>query len=262
MSRYSLSLLENSKGFFQESIRNAVNAERDQQVWKYAIIFAVQAVELALKEHLRRAHFLLVFDDVDKCKHTVSLEKALHRIAAAHLATVSSEDLAAIRIAAEWRNAVIHFEIPEEVSEEISNLKLVLARLLGFYCDYCSKKLEFDPKESLAPRLFSELLAIEQYRSELIARASARMEAEAIDSNHFVWPCPDCGADSFVVQDGIDTCYVCGFAETVVECDRCKDTIFESDVHRLHEEDYFGRFTKVCERCRSILQDPWDGLDD
>ncbi len=259
MSRFELSLFENSKGFFQESIRHAVAAEADPHAWKYAITFIVQAIELALKEHLRRAHPLLVFADVDNPKATVTLRKALDRVGHAKLVTLTEKEATAILKANEWRNAVTHYE----VSEEVANLQFVYASLLGFYLDYTFDKLDFDTRAVLDDSLLTKLLAIEHYRQELVDRAEARIAADKIDTG-LVWICPSCDAGAFVIQDDINTCYVCGFREKVLQCERCNESFFESETHRLDVEWDFGaeRYERVCGNCKEELRQEHWGYDD
>ena len=70
-----LSLRENAYDFINESLRNAVRAEAEPLVWKFAISNVVQAIELMLKARLQAEHPLLIFQNVDQPKHTVSLSQ-------------------------------------------------------------------------------------------------------------------------------------------------------------------------------------------
>ncbi len=79
-STLKLSLVENSHTFMAEAARKAIAARDDIGQWQFAILNLVQAVELSLKELLRRQHPVLIFSDVGSPRNTVSLEQALTRI--------------------------------------------------------------------------------------------------------------------------------------------------------------------------------------
>ena len=54
MTNLKMTLLENSISFFLESVSKAIQAESDEDKWKFAILLLVQAIETSLKERLRR----------------------------------------------------------------------------------------------------------------------------------------------------------------------------------------------------------------
>jgi hypothetical protein len=111
--KLTLSLLENAYDSLNDSLENADYAEAaaDQaRKWKLAIFLLVHALELLMKERLRREHQLLVFSSVDKRGHTVSMEVALGRLQAVGVA-IEPADQAAIRTAIGWRDKIAHYEV-------------------------------------------------------------------------------------------------------------------------------------------------------
>jgi len=61
MNRLKLTLQDNAISFAEESLSNAIVAKESPQRWKFAILSLVQAIELSLKEVLKREHPFGVF---------------------------------------------------------------------------------------------------------------------------------------------------------------------------------------------------------
>jgi hypothetical protein len=132
MPRVTLSLIENSQCFFDEAVRRAVRAETSAWEWKFAILNMVQAVELSLKELLRRQHPLLIYSNIDSPQHTVTLEKALTRLRSTSSFELSKAEHSALKTAIEHRNAIVHYEFSAETEE----LKLAFAQLFAFMVEF------------------------------------------------------------------------------------------------------------------------------
>jgi len=115
--KISLSLLDNAYDSLNASLERAELSVVDPRAWKLAIFLLVHALELLMKERLRRDHRLLVFSNVDKPSHTVSMEVALSRLQAVGVA-IEAADASAIRQAIEWRDKIAHYEF-ELVTEEL-----------------------------------------------------------------------------------------------------------------------------------------------
>jgi transcription elongation factor Elf1 len=240
--KLKISLLENSHSFIEEALIKAVLAETDPIQWKYAIFSLVQSIELILKERLRREHSVLIYQNIDKPINTVGLDLAISRLNKISGIQFSDNDIAVIQTAKSWRNVIVHYEFDFSPKE----LKLVFARLLGFSMHF--NKLEFDI--SLAGKIkteaWEEALSIIEYASELYERARKIIEEENIEPE-FIWDCPNCGYDTFVFENEINCCYVCGFAEEVVECLGCGDFYFESETKEYQVDiDIYERFCNDC----------------
>jgi hypothetical protein len=102
----STSLLPSAQAFLAEALRNH-GASRLQ----FAIVHAVTATELVLKERLARIHPALVLRNVDtkdpSREHTVALSAIPQRLAnlAAGLGTAEARMVGTF---AEWRNEIVH----------------------------------------------------------------------------------------------------------------------------------------------------------
>src|SRR3954465_8786953 len=75
-----LSLLENSHAFLREAVSKALVATSDIRHWQFAILNLVQSLELSLKAALKAIHPVLVYEEVDNPKNTVTLMRALRRL--------------------------------------------------------------------------------------------------------------------------------------------------------------------------------------
>src|SRR5690348_11184832 len=95
------SLLENAYSFLNQSLRHYRKTSRAVEDWPFALLHITQSLELMLKEVLARIHPILIYEDVDRPKRTVSLEQALTRLESVGTQVVEKERLN-IRKAAEY----------------------------------------------------------------------------------------------------------------------------------------------------------------
>jgi hypothetical protein len=114
-----------------------------------------------------------------------------------------------------------------ELTSEYAALKFF--EIFAFVSEFQRRHLGTRVSDILPVSDFETLLQIRKLRDELIRRAEARIAEEKIDAD-FIWACPNCGADTFVIEDGADTCYVCSHSETVVQCPHCSEFNFYGDM--------------------------------
>jgi hypothetical protein len=228
MATLNLNLIQNSYSFVNEALSKAVLAEKDFRHWQFAVFALVQAIELTLKEKLRREHSALIFKNVDDRRQTVTIDQAASRLRELAKVSITETDLASIRTAVQWRNLIVHYEF----DFSIDTLKPVFARLLGFLVDFNKAHLGEFLADHVSTELWKEAASIADYAAELFDRAKSRFKQEKIQSA-LIWVCPRCGYESFVIQDNLDTCYVCNFQEAVVACEHCDVSFFSHEVHQL-----------------------------
>jgi rubrerythrin len=259
MGTLNLTLLDNAHSFVNEALSKAIIAETDPRQWQFAIFALVQAIELALKERLRREYPALIFKNIDDRKHTVTLEQAAARLRELAKITITEADLSAIRTATHWRNLVVHYEF----EFAIETLKPVFAKLLGFLTDFHKSNLGLFLADYVHGENWKEAVNITEYGAELYKRARTRFELEHID-NKLIWICPHCGNDAFVVQDKIDTCYVCNFEASVIACDECEELIFAGEAEEVTTDVGGDReiLKHLCSQCFESLiggiDEPYD----
>ncbi|MBA6339430.1 hypothetical protein H4J59_00120 [Colwellia sp. MB02u-10] len=251
MSKLKMTLLENSKSFFIESVSKAVQAETSEEHWKFAILLLVQAIETCLKERLRCTQDVLIYSNIDKPKHTVDLWLAISRLEKISKIEFDASDISSIKTASELRNQIVHFEFNLSIDQIKSNF----VTLVGFYSEFCQKHLEEDIIAELPSRLGQEVMNLDKYVDELEQRAKHRIESEGITPEN-VWQCSACKKDSFVIEDGIDTCYVCGYYEPTVECENCNESELESEIQEVDFGNMKGleNWKSFCRGCYEKLE--------
>lgn len=250
MPNLKMTLFENSISFFHESLHKAIQAESDEDKWKFAILLLVQAIETSLKERLRRAHEIFIYSSIDNPKHTVDLSLAIQRLEKIVRIQFNPSDIACIKTAASLRNQIVHFEFDLSIEQIKSNY----VSLVGFYASFCRVQLNADIVSDLPRRLHTELLSLDGYVEELESRASERISLEGIPSDE-VWECPACKRDTFVIFDGSDICYLCGHSEAIVECAQCQTFEFEEDLIQVDYGNMKGweEYKAICKSCSSKL---------
>ena len=237
-----ISLLENSHSFLKEALDKAVFSEKDPIQWKFAVFNLVQSIELSLKEKLRREHPALIYSDIDRLRNTVSIDQAINRLSKISKLYFSRSDIKTLTSAKKWRNLIVHYEFEINPKE----LKPLFAKLLGFLSYFHRKHLD-DTLDNIVPTaLWEKAIEIFEYSSELYERAKKLFNEEEIDSD-LIWACEKCGWDAFVIQDIINTRYVCGWWANVIECPDCRENFFEDDCKELQTGD--EQYELFCNDC-------------
>jgi hypothetical protein len=241
-----LTLLENSHSFLSEALAKAVAAESDSSQWKFAIFNLIQAIELSLKERLRREHPLLIFQSVDTPQNTVKLKHALLRLRNGCKLPLSQVDMDTINSAAEWRNQIVHSEFSLNTAE----LKPAFATLMGFIADFHGRFLDDKLEEAIPQKHWLEAVNIQEYREELLRRANERLAGEKIHPSNIL-ACLKCGCKAFVIQNNVNRCYVCGHAEDVVRCEECGGLEYASQMSTLPTGPDSYESEQACRACIS-----------
>jgi hypothetical protein len=260
-----LTFVENSRRFTAESIRNAVEAESDPTRWQFAMIHLTQAVELRLKGILEKQHPALVFENIDKPKHTVNIEKAIFRINKYADAKLTESDLNSLQRFCDIRNQFIH----STVEYETDQMKSLFTKNLGFLQGLIAR---FDMEEhicdSVPSKDWDRFLEIQEYVDELKKRAEKMISSLPEEhKEHSDLECPVCGNEAFFSPDPSDSdikCCCCGYMDTIWICDKCSNRFFMSQ-----EEPFVDEERWYCANCQdetiAVLQnrfyDPFDDED-
>lgn len=110
MSDSTVTLLENASVFINEAIRNARRAKREPRYWSFAILHLIQGLELMMKHVLQLQHPVLIFENIDCPKNTVSLTLCLARLKSISNIQVDEKEERSIKRASALRNKIIHHE--------------------------------------------------------------------------------------------------------------------------------------------------------
>lgn len=233
-----LSLVENSHTFMIEAVAKAIAAREDIRQWQFAILNLVQAVELSLKELLRREHPVLIFESIDRPRNTVSIIQALGRIENSKILGIAIPDKEKRKIAkaVELRNKITHFEF--ELTQEYAMAKF--SEIFAFLVYFQGRFLKLEIEDILPPNLLQSVIEIERCFTELRDKAIQRIYDEQI-SKDLVWVCPYCGEDTFVIKDDCNVCFLCRKTAEVTECPQCGELYFAhemQDFSNLIDSDY------------------------
>jgi hypothetical protein len=222
-----LSLLENSHAFLREAVKKVLEATAEIRHWQFAILNLVQSLELSLKAALRAIHPVLVYEDIDSPKNTVNLRQALHRLENPKIGglTFSERDKKRIQHAIKVRNEITHSDFALTGEYAAANF----FEVFGFVSEFQRRHLDTKVSDIIPGVEFDQLVQIRRLLEELVLRAQSRIAEEKIDSDS-IWACPNCGENTFVIEDGADTCYACSHSEPVVECPHCEQLNFEEDM--------------------------------
>ncbi len=224
MTKIALSLIENSHSFLNESLAQAIIAEKKPDYWKYAILHLVQAIELLLKERLRLEHPSLIYKNIDYPKETVSLKFAADRLQKIANIKFKKSDLKSIHSASHFRNQIVHYSF----SLSIVEIKSIYANLIGFIQNFSIEHHGKNLSQVVDSKIWDEAVEIIDYVHELKKRAEERIKKEKIQSD-FLLECKICHQKTFVFQDDINSCYVCGFEDDVIQCMGCHEYCLYED---------------------------------
>jgi hypothetical protein len=236
-----LGLLTNAYDFVNESIVNAVAAANgNTRGWKFAIINAANAIELMLKERLRREHPLLVWMNVDKPQRlTVGAEQALERLAHCQVA-LEPEDVRRLRRARDLRNTFVHFE----TNLEEEQMRRAYVDLFEFAHTFHLGELGAELHDFIDPSQWTaEAQLMEEFRRDFVVYQGRKMikqfPAELLDAQFVLaykiagklYPRVRWGDESIWQREGSPrrNCRDCGALERqmhvldccVEECPKC-----------------------------------------
>ena len=234
-----LTLLGNSHAYLREAVKKAGAGSTDPHQWQFAILLLVQSLELTLKAKLHEMHPAFVFTDIDKQKHTVSLDLAVSRLCNKAIGGLVffESDKEAIAEAQTFRHQVTHADYELTTTKVIHRFYDIFVFVRKFQRQHLDVEVhDLIPNDDLVV-LRREV----EFVNRLHADAERRIaEAEDIDADS-IWPCPDCGGDTMVVADDIATCWACGHRLDVVECPHCGNRVFDGeleDFSNLIDSDY------------------------
>lgn len=205
-------LLASAQEFLAEALRNLGGPKLH-----FAIVHAVTAAELVLKERVARVHPALVFQNIDsralQRERTVSLGALPHRLANLGL-PLDSPQKQLIRSIAEWRHQIVH-HMP---SFDARAARQQLPQLLDFLAGYLRSELG-TPLETFLPkdlyRVAHDLLS--DWQKALAAAQNNATQAGGVLPDI----CPRCGGAAVLcVRAGAAVhCHLCSAA--LYRCDTC-----------------------------------------
>lgn len=173
--------------------------------YKQAILAVAHAVELLLKERLRREHPALIWRNVDKYPsldaQTVTVDEAIARLESICGVKISDEDRSAIRSSKLLRNSIQHYRF--SMTEKA--VRKSIGKMLAFILEFSDKELAHPIREDLRRNeRLQDLLAMYEFYEAYYKKVEAEMRRR----DKWTEECSECGFPSFDLTTGI--CEICG----------------------------------------------------
>ena len=256
---HRLDLINNSISYFREAILYAQRGIEDSSQWKFAIVHLMQAMELAFKEALRRIHPILVYENIDNPKHSVSITQALQRLRNPKIGnlSISAEDNKSFIKAIQLRNELSHYEFNYTAEYAESKFADVFTFMIFFYRQH----LALDTEVFFSHQEYLKIMELVKTKKKLLDRAD-----QYIKEGNFleVWQCTECGEDTFIAAE--EQCCFCHHKDCVVLCPNCGCETCETELISLFDffdHDYdegisrvYSNFGYDCEYgCPSCIKD-------
>ncbi len=234
MKYLRFNLLENALDSLSLGVRFALKDEPTSSDLKLSILLLTQAVELVLKEKLKREHWSLVYKNIEKAGNpkaiTVTIDEAIKRLEQVGNVKLEPSDKKVILNLSDIRNGIQHYEIEITFEEVVGKAHSAIAMISRFLKD----ELNSDIREILNKEDIQGLLDISETLEQLqeMARQNIekiRMENEPIrlkDNIRYQFEviiCPECWQDYYVFSPDshISQCQLCTYEGGVITCIRC-----------------------------------------
>ena len=237
MSATTITLLENAYSFINEGIRNSRRAKSESRYWSFGILHLIQGLELLMKQVLKNEHPLLIYENVDIPKNTVSVSRALERLKAISGIEIDVKEEQVIRRAISQRNKIVHHEYDSNPDHN----KSVFVQLFEFVHYFYAKHLPGELHDNIEEPLWhTEAELLSQFNTEWVTYRGKNLHStlpldivvaqryvairQKTDSGdrlfqrspydgRFGADCPDCYVETGEYHVGfcdIESCPVCG----------------------------------------------------
>ncbi|PHR71108.1 MAG: hypothetical protein COA66_10330 [Arcobacter sp.] len=153
-----ISLIENSYTFVNEAILNSRKAKLDVKYLSFSILHLIQGLELMLKHLLNKEHPILIYENIDKPKNTVSLKQALERLINISNVDIEPNEIKIINRAISQRNKIVHHEYELNPYQQYS----IFIQLFEFIHYFHKKHFKIELHDFIDKKLWrreSELLS-------------------------------------------------------------------------------------------------------
>ncbi len=239
MPTLTLDLPDNAYSFLRESLRYVLEAEKslNEEQWKYAILFLVQATELSMKAELHRIDPKLIFN---KKGRTITPEECLNRLEANSPQADMAMARKLLETAVDWRNQIVHFKF----SFDLDQARAVYSEILSSLEKFWRFDLELDEE------LLEKVKSLSTLRSHF--ERVAKEKLKNIEKSR-IHDCPSCGNNTMVYEAKGDVCicHFCNMHAVELPCDQCGHLVAPSDLHKKYTGNFkrTDNWEKICSDC-------------
>jgi len=234
MKSLKFSLLDNAMDSLRQGVGFALKEEPTKRDLKLSILLLAQAVELLLKERLKREHWSLVFKDIEQAgnsdANTVTITDAIKRLEQIAHVTFEPGEQDTISKFSVIRNRIQHYEIDITIEEVIGKAHSAIALITRFLKDEFDGDIRDYLDEDDVQRLLDVDEALEHVKE--IARQNIKKikkENEPIKaSDRMIWKfdvldCPQCWQEFYIFSPDahISQCQLCKYDGGFIVCARC-----------------------------------------
>lgn len=209
----AFSLIENALDFILEAASRLGSPQGNSRDLKYAVLHLCAGVDLVLKERLRREHWSLVFQNVNKANRqmydsgsfpSVNSEDCLTRLEGVCGVTVEMAPKKAIEALRQKRNRLEHFGLVDSAAA----IKATAAETLKFVLQFTRNEL--GELTSASEETFYE---IQRYGAEFEEYVSQVMRdiGPALAASHLILICPKCSKETLVLDSEPVRCLYCSY---------------------------------------------------
>lgn len=207
-----LSLRQNAEDFLGEAVKYAqASSTRD---WKYATLHLWSAFELLLKAILKKEHWSLLFEDVNRAStqrlrdgdfQSVRFDTAMQRIGGIVGVSISDKNSQYLKKLRDLRNRMTH----SSVSLNIEQAKSVVARGISVFLTLEQQHLHKQPDKTLEYDVNQALQTFQKYVDGRLRDIKAEIEATERPHRRFQ-TCPGCTQETLVIRGDVVECLFCG----------------------------------------------------
>ena len=167
-----ITLIENAYTFVNEAILNSRKAKLDAKYLSFSILHLIQGLELMLKHLLHNEHPILIYDNVDNPKNTVTLKQCLERLMNISNIDIDSNEIKIINRAISQRNKIVHHEYELNPYQQYS----IFIQLFEFIHYFHKKHFQIELHDFIYEKLWrreSELLS--EFKNEWVEYRGQRL---------------------------------------------------------------------------------------
>ena len=249
-----LDLLENAMDSIAHGLFHYVQGKENINNYKFAILHVTQGVELILKERLRREHWVLIYERVDKPdrSRTIGFDSAVERLH--NICNISLDEyIEGLNKLRDARHEIEHYRV-KTTGQEATTL---IGSNIPFLIKFLQNELGITIREHIDEDTWQTILDIEEVFKIAIdeARGAIRKLCKDLKNNEeYPKPikCSWCSLEYLVIkskQDRESECLLCKHVSQIFECTRCHQLFSELEVRVPNKQC-------LCPDCITFSTDP------